>query len=272
MIRNDEKSIAYKAAALSFLVHAVLLLMLLLSFNWKVVQPASVATVELWDALPQVTAPKPAPKVVPKPKVEEPRPLPKPEPKPQPQPEPKADIQLKKEQPKPEVKPEIKKEQPRIEPKPKPEPEPRKEPPKVDEPQPDPELERKIRELQQAMLEEDLAQAPARASVNSPAPSSAVDQSEIAKYIGMINSKIRRNVNERLCGSGNPELMFSIRLAPTGDIVGHPELLEGSGIPACDESVERAILQAQPLPVPAEAELFVRFRDLKLRFRPQGTN
>jgi colicin import membrane protein len=37
---------------------------------------------------------------------------------------------------------------------------------------------------------------------------------------------------------------------------------------ACDDAVERAILESQPLPVPSQAEVFSQFRELKLKFRP----
>lgn len=260
MIRSHEKSIAYKAAALSFLVHGILLGLLLLSFNWKVVQPASVATVELWDALPSRPAVVPPP-----PKVIPPTPAPrieaKPEPKPEPKIEPKAEIQVKKEQPKPKIEP---KPEPKAEPKPD---------PRIKER----ELEKKraeeaLKRLQQAMLDEDQAPAQSSPGPSGPAAPSAVNRGEVDKYINLINNKIRRNVNEQLCGTGKPELVFAIALAPTGDIIGSPRLLEGSGIAACDQSVERAILLAQPLPVPQQADLFSQFRDLKLKFHPKGAN
>ncbi len=259
MIRAHENPIALKAGALSFLVHIVLLGLLLLSFNWKVVQPASIATVELWSELPaKPVVVQPQPEVVPpkpEPKVEI-----KPEPKPEPQPEPKADIEVKKEPPKPE-KPKPKEEPKKTEVK-KP-PEPKKQPPVQDD---------ELKKLQQALLEEDTAKPDASPSPPGPPSISAANKGEMDKYINMINNKIRRNVNEQLCGTGKPELEFAIALAPTGDIIGFPRLLKGSGIAACDESVERAILLAQPLPVPPQADLFAQFRDLKLKFHPKGAN
>jgi colicin import membrane protein len=38
---------------------------------------------------------------------------------------------------------------------------------------------------------------------------------------------------------------------------------------AYDNAVERAILKAQPLPLPPDAALFNRFREMKLGFRPK---
>jgi len=256
MLRPHENPLALKAGAFSLLVHVLLLGLLLISFNWKVVQPASIATVELWSELPSkpvVAQPIPEP---PKP---EPKPLPelKPEPKPEAKPEPKADIEVKKEPPKPEPP------KPKEEPK-KPE---VKKPPVVKKPPQNDALEK----LKQAMLADqpnlDSNSAPA-----GPPAMSAAQQGEMDKYINMIRNKVHQNVNQQLCGSGNPELEFAMSLAPTGEIVGTPRMLKGSGIAACDESVERAILLAQPLPVPKEADLFARFRDLKLKFHPKGAN
>lgn len=275
MIRKHENPLAFKAGMLSLLVHVFFLAILIFSFNWKAVQPANIAQVELWDSLPvaeeKPVPPKPEP---PKPKPEpvpEPKPEPKPEPpKPEPLPEPKAEIQVKKEpeKPKPVEKPKE---------KPKEKPPEKKVEKKPEPPKPDPEVkareeeQRKLAELQKMLAEEEMKPQPtppaATNSVASEAQSAAM-QGEVDKYIGLISQKIRQNVNRQLCGSGKPELELEISLMPTGEVMGTPKLLKGSGMAACDEAVERAILQSQPLPVPPQAELFSRFRDLRLKFRP----
>jgi colicin import membrane protein len=254
MIRSHENPVALKAGALSLLVHIVLLAVLVISFNWKVIQPASIATVELWDELPsKPVMPKQEPVIEP-PKIEPKPPVPEPKPEPKPEPEPKAEIQVKKEAPKPKIEP--KKPDPKIK-----EQEDKKK--RLEE-----ERQKKaLEELKRAMLEEDTAK-PAAASPPGPQTAPAVNQGEVDKYINMINNKIRRNVNSQLCGSGDPELQFAISLAPTGEVLGAPKLLKGSGMSACDESVERAILLAQPLPVPPQPDLFAQFRELKLKFHP----
>lgn len=258
MIRAHENSIALKAGVLSFLVHGVLLGLLLLSFNWKVVQPASIATVELWSELP--TKPVVVPPT-PQPKPPEPKPEPKievkPDPKPEPEPEPKAEIEVKKEPPKPKV-----------EPKPKPEPKP--------EPKPDPKIkereaekkrqEEALKKLQQAMLEEDMAKQ--EASPN-PQGQSAVqsNKGEIDKYGALLQSIIKPRINNQLCGTGKPVLEYQINLMPTGEILGEPKLLSGSGITACDEAVYRAIKLSSPLPKPPPS-ILQGSRDMNLKFRP----
>jgi colicin import membrane protein len=258
-IRSHENPLALRAGALSILVHGGLLAILLISFHWKTVQPASIAEVELWDSIPsQEVAPEPV--IEPKPEL---KPEPKPEPiiekTPEPAPEPKAEIQVKKEAVKP--------------------------PSKVEKPKPDPAIKAKeaekkrqeeIKKIQQALLAEDQQQQhqseKKEAQEASDKATQAASAGEINKYIADIQRKIRSKVNKQLCGTGNPELEFAIALMPTGEVNGNPRLLKGSGLEACDEAVERAILQAQPLPLPDNPDLFSQFRNLKLKFRPNDGN
>ena len=274
MIRKHENPLAFKAGLLSLLVHAAFLAILIFSFDWKAVQPANIAQVELWDSLPvEKPVPQPQPKPEPpkpeppkpEPKPEPPKPEPKPEPEPpKPEPEPKAEIQVKKEpekpKPKPVEKPKEKPPEKKVEKKPEPS-------------KPDPEElnKQKLAELQKMLLEEEMKPQPSPPAPAAPSPTqaeSAAMQGEVDKYISMISRKIRQNVNRQLCGTGKPELELEISLMPTGEVIGTPKLLKGSGMSACDEAVERAILQSQPLPVPPQSELFARFRDLRLKFRP----
>ena len=208
------------------------------------------------------SAPMPEP-----PKVVEPV---KPEPKPEPAPEPKADIQLKKAIPKPEKVEKTKPEKVKQE-KPKPEPKPEKQDPEA------------LKKLQQALLAEDAKvekqevakpAASPNGDKNAQKPQAGVpNPTEMAKYVGLISSKIRQHVNRQLCGTDKAtKLTFVIALMPTGEVMGHPKLLKGSGLSACDDAVERAILESQPLPVPSSADLFSQFRDLKLEFSPNAEN
>ena len=91
---------------------------------------------------------------------------------------------------------------------------------------------------------------------------------EIDKYKVLIQRKIQQNVNKQLCGTTPIELQFEISLMPTGELIGNPKMLKSSGIAVCDESVERAIFQSQPLPVPTDTDLFAKFKNLKLNFHP----
>lgn len=278
MIRKHENPLAFKAGLLSLLVHVAFLAILIFSFNWKAVQPANIAQVELWDSLPvedkPVPRPEPKPELPkPEPKPEPPKPEPVPEPKPEPKPEPpkpepvaepKAEIQVKKEPEKPKPKP--------VE-KPKEKPPEKKVEKKPEPPKPDPEElnKQKLAELQKMLLEEEMKVAPSQPAPAAPSQTqaeAAAMQGQVDEYVRRISQKIRQNVNRQVCGTGKPELELEISLMPTGEVIGTPRLLKGSGMSACDEAVERAILQSQPLPVPPQAELFARFRDLRLKFRP----
>ena len=273
MIRQHEKTMAWQAGAFTFLVHGILFALLLFSVHWKSVQPMNVAEVELWDTLPtpKVSVQAPPPVIEPEPvkPVEAVKPEPKPEPPPTP--EPKAEIQIKKET----VKPPPKLEKPKEPIKPeklKEEVKPKEIPQKESKVDPD-----ALKKLQQEMLAEDTkVDKPEPAKSAGPAPVKlaatsqvgGANQNEVSKYVGLITSKIKQHVNKQVCGSGKPELIFNISLMPTGEVIGHPKLLKSSGMMACDDAVERAILESQPLPVPTQAEVFTQFRELKLKFRP----
>ena len=283
MIRPHEKPIAWRAGMFSLLVHVVLLAVMLISFNWKTVSPSNIAQVELWDNLPTAEPakkpvppkPEPKPEPVPEPKPKPLPPPPKPEPKPEPAPEPEADIQLKQEaqKRKEEEKKRLAAEKLKEEEKRKLEEKKRKEEEKrkVEEKRKQ-DQQRKLEELQKMIADENKAQQQERQTAATNSAASAASAGEVDKYVGLISSKIRRNVNKQLCGPGKPELTFAIALMPTGDVIGSPRIIKSSGIAACDQAVERAILQAQPLPVPDQPDLFAQFRDLQLRFRPNDEN
>jgi colicin import membrane protein len=238
------------------------------SFNWHTPQPVSIAEVELWDNLPVapvVTQPKPLPEPVVKKEI--PKPLPKQEPEPKPEPElkeaPKADIQLEKKRKEEEKRKEDEKKKVELE--------------KLkkqmlleeklekQEALKEKQQQEALRKLQQDMLADDAAKAPKASNAKA---LSAASAGEVDKYKAMIQAKIQRNVNKSLCGDGDPELIFDITVMPTGEVQGSPSLVKSSTMAACDDAVERAILQSQPLPLPADPELRAEFRNLRLKFRP----
>jgi colicin import membrane protein len=251
MIRRHENQLAFKAGALSLLVHALFFVLLFMSFNWKTVPPLQVSDVELWDTLP-------APAIVtkPEPKPEPPKPVaePKPEP-PAPPSEPKAEIAVEKPKSKPPQKP-----------KPEPKQKAAEEAKKREE-----ELKRiqKLLDAEEKLVLQERQQREAQQLNDARAAQNASQmRGALNEYLGQISSKIRQRVNPQICGSGKPVLIFEISLMPTGELLSPPRLKKGSGIAACDAAVERAILQAQPLPLPSDPDLIARLRDLVLEFRP----
>lgn len=270
MLRQRENSDSFKAGMLSIGVHAVLLVALLISVNWKTTHPISIAEVELWDSLPSQSAPKqPEPKIIePKPVVKEapkPEPIPEPIVVPKPEPKPEPEIAIKHEAPKKLIKKEAPKEIAKEVVKPI-------------------KKDNKLAEIQKKMLE-DATDRPKRPPVNDALKKlqqeSLSDQGVstepkansarpgvVDEFKAKIQAKIRNKVNKSLCGDGSPELKFDITLLPTGELSASPKLTKSSGNVACDDAVDRAIRASEPLPLPEDKSLFSQFRVLKLTFRP----
>ncbi|MDR2876178.1 MAG: TonB C-terminal domain-containing protein [Methylobacillus sp.] len=245
--REYEKPQALKAGVLALLVHAAFFLVLVTSFNWKAALPLQVSDVQLWDSLPS-TAKSAPPEIKPEPKPE-PKIEPKPEPKPEAE-ETKADIALKKKQEEEARKKEeaLKKQQ-------------------------EAELKKqKEQELIRQLSDDPLAKKNAKeeqknSASASNAAQSAAAKAEVGDYTARIRSKIFSWMNRQSCGDAVPE--YSISVLPTGQISGTPRLVKSSGIAACDDAAMRAIMQAQPLPLPPDPELFANFRDLRIPFKPE---
>jgi colicin import membrane protein len=111
---------------------------------------------------------------------------------------------------------------------------------------------------QQAHEAEKLAQAREQAA----ATGRVVDE-----YVAKISAKIRRNIVAPPGVSSKIRAEFDVTLLPGGQVM-ETELTRSSGNNAYDNAVERAILKSQPLPLPPDAALFNRFRDLHLKFSP----
>ncbi|MDA8094357.1 MAG: cell envelope integrity protein TolA [Betaproteobacteria bacterium] len=97
------------------------------------------------------------------------------------------------------------------------------------------------------------------------------DSRLIARYTARIRAKILRFIILPPNLSGDPSAEFSVTLMPNGQVAAH-SLVRGSGNAAYDAAVERAILMAQPLPLPPDPALFdAKFRELDLRFRAKDS-
>jgi colicin import membrane protein len=258
VIRPQEKIIAKRSAIYAVSVHIVLILIMIISFEWRVKLP-QVAEVELWDSIPEASSK--AIEVSPVEKKVEPEPA-KPVPKPSKVEEiiksltsDKVDISLKQKKEEEHKKLEDQKKKDDLK--------------KIQE-----EL---LKQDQLARLQQELLQDKSKPSLNrhedmkksnSNAAEGGAKLGEMDKYKVLIQRKIQQNVNKQLCGTNPVELQFEIGLMPTGELIGNPKMLKSSGISVCDESVERAIFQSQPLPVPTDTDLFSKFKNLKLNFRP----
>jgi colicin import membrane protein len=98
----------------------------------------------------------------------------------------------------------------------------------------------------------------------------AAQQKLIDDWKARIQAKIKGRVVLPPGTEGSSiEARFEVVLLPGGDVL-RAALTKSSGNPAYDAAVERAIMAAQPLPVPNDTELFQEnFRELNLVFRPK---
>ena len=242
------------SGALALMMHLLFLALLVFGVSWQKREPVAMVA-ELWSNLP----PLPAPRVEPPPKVE-PKPVPRVEVKPAPKAEPKADIDLRekkekerkaKEQALAEKK---KREEQALAEKKKREEQARLEALKKQQAQ---EAEVKRAAQEQADALKKLAQQQA-----------AAQASEVDKYKQLIADRIRRFIIEPPGLQGNPQVELDVTVLPGGQLL-DVKTRKGSGQPAWDAAVERAVRKAEPLPLPPDATLHSRFRELNLRFRPK---
>ena len=230
-ISADEPS-GVAPAALSALVHSVLLTVLIFGLHWQSRHPDAVQ-VELWSQIPEVAPPSPVepPNVAPKPEVKPPPPKVE-------QKAAKPDIAIEREKKAPKKKEE--------------------EPPlKFDTTS---RIQQQLAQEQKALQDrqkQDASKQPAQ-----PAASAAPD----AAYVDAIRSKIKSNVVLPSDIKGNPEAIFDVIQLPTGEVLS-VKLIRSSGHQLYDEAVERAILKSSPLPKPDKPEQFLR--EFTLRFKPQ---
>jgi len=248
-----------QANLFTLLIHVGLFIFMIFSIQWNMQVPYY-AEVELWDTIPTQT--KPAP-IVKKP---EPKKIKKPAPPPVIKQEPikverDAEIQLKKKKAAElKKKKEIEALQKKL-----------KEQEKLEQLQKQLLEQEKIVQIQKELREKDLSEKPRVAIESNQDVLGGTDSSELAKYKTLIQQKIHQNVNKQLCGlEPDTTLVFKITLMPTGYLLSDSKMLQSSKIASCDEAVERAILQSQPLPVPTESRLFSRLKDLELKFQPNA--
>ncbi|MCC7486576.1 MAG: TonB C-terminal domain-containing protein [Burkholderiales bacterium] len=253
------------SGALAVVTHLLFLALIVFGVTWQKRQPEAMV-VDLWNNLPPLAVPRaePAPEPTPKPEPRAVKPEPRAEPKPVPKAEPKAVPKpVAKAEPKPAVKPDIalreKKEQER----------------KAAEAAL---AEKKRREQEQAqaqaaMQAKEAAEARQRAAREEEAQKKLAAQQATAQaklvdeYKRRIAERIKRFIVEPPNLQGNPEVEFDVVLLPGGEVLG-VKTRRASGT-AWDNAVERAILKAQPLPLPPDPTLFREFRELNLKFRPK---
>ena len=251
-VSQQEKLVS---GAFAFAMHLIFLALLVFGINWQKKAEPQINIVDLWAA-PSQPQPQPQPKPEP---VAKPPPQVKPQVTPKVEPPPPVKAAAKPEVAKPDIalKQKAEKERRLLEEK-------QKEAKKREE---------EARAAQKLLQEkEDEAQRLAREQEEArrklAEQAAAARQSLISKYTDAIKDKIGRFIVLPPNLQGNPEAEFDVVLLPDGNLLG-VKLKRTSGNSAYDNAVERAILKAQPLPLPPDPALFRDFRELNLKFRPQ---
>ena len=233
------------AGILALVVHSMFFALLYFGFNWnrQVFSPATMS-VELWPSLPEeVIAPPVNPKVeevVPPPqeKIVEPD-IVMPE---------KKKAAIKPVETKPEKMKPVPKTVAEVKSKHKPDTQ------KIAEQN----LNARIADQQAASVQAERIRQDEQAAANG----RVVDE-----YKAKIQAKIHRNVVMPPDVANDARAEFLVTLLPGGAVL-KAELKKSSGNAAYDDAVERAILKSDPLPLPPDVQLFNRFRELDLVFKP----
>jgi colicin import membrane protein len=95
------------------------------------------------------------------------------------------------------------------------------------------------------------------------------DQGQIDKFKELIVKAISNKWLIPKVADPNLTCKVLVTVGPGGAVMS-VEVVKESGDPSLDQSAQAAIMKASPLPVPEDAELFDKFRSLRLTFRPQG--
>lgn len=250
------------AGALAFAMHVLLLVLLVFGVTWQHKQIDTAVVVDLWRDLPPLVPPRAeAPPPPPAVKPEPPPPAPKVAVKPPPAPAPKPDIALKEKlEQERKLKAQQAVEAKRI----------------AAEKARDAELEKKKRAEAEALKKKQAAEAEARrvaaeqqkARDALAAQQAAAQAKVVDEYKRQISAKIRRFIVLPPNVSDAAQVEFEITVLPGGEVLGAKLKRAANSIPAYDAAVERAILRAQPLPLPPDPALMRQFRELNLVFRP----
>jgi colicin import membrane protein len=242
---RNEKAVS---GALTLVMHLLFFALLVFGVAWQKHEPAAMVA-ELWSNLPAPKAAPPPPKVEPEPPKPQPKAEAKPVPKVEPKPAPKPDIALRDKKEKA-----LKAKERELAEKKKREDEARLEALKQQQAK-EAEAIRRAREQDEALKKLAQIQAAAQAKL-------------VDEYKRRIQEKIKRFVLEPPNLPKTAQVEFDVVLLPGGEVLG-VKLRKSSALAAYDSAVERAILKAQPLPLPPDPAMFKEFRELNLIFRPE---
>lgn len=113
--------------------------------------------------------------------------------------------------------------------------------------------------LREQLAEEEKSRSAARAARMAP---------EADKYKAAIRQKVSRHWVRPAASRQGLQCTVRVRLVPGGEVL-EAKVVRSSGDAVFDRSVESAVYKAAPLPLPEDAELFERFREIEFVFRPE---
>lgn len=261
------------SGVMAVLVHVVFFALLFVGVRWQQRPPEPVVA-EIWSSLPPLTKPQPKLEVVPPPpappvvKPEPPAPKPEPKAAPEPKPATKADIALEKEKQekaKREHDQKEKLEQKKLQ----------EEREKVENAKREAlekqklaalERERAANEAERVRREKEQNEAIQKLAQQQ----AAAQTKELDGFKSRIEAKVKRFVAKGPCSSiPDAEILLEMKFFPDGNLIGEPAVRKSSGSAACDEVVRRAVVLAQPLPLPPPGHpLLSQFVNPNLRFKP----
>ena len=252
------------AGGLAFAMHVLFLVLLVFGVSWQHKPVETAAVVDLWRDLPSAAAPKaevapPAP-IKPEPPPPQPKVEAKPPPKPESAPVAKPDIALKDKREK-ELKLKAQVEEKK----------------RAEEKAREAEADKKKRAEADALKKKQAAEAEAKRIAGEQAKAeqalaaqqAAASAKVVDEYKRRIIEKVKRFIVLPPNVSDNAQVEFEVVVLPGGEVLGAKLKKSSNSIPAYDSAIERAILKAQPLPLPPDPALMRQFRELNLVFRPK---
>ena len=131
-------------------------------------------------------------------------------------------------------------------------------------------MERELqKQLAQESTEQEISAEANKVSAAASQANSAHVRGEVDKYKALIVQAISQHwlIPDDTRQDLSCELF--IRVAADGDVIS-VEVARSSGDAVLDRSARAAVFKAAPLPVPKEAEVFDKFRELRLTVRPEN--
>jgi len=117
-----------------------------------------------------------------------------------------------------------------------------------------------VQSLQEQLAVEEKARQDAARTARA---ATVVDQ-----YKALIRSRVSHSWSRPLGSAKGLKCVVRVRLTPSGEVLG-ATVVQSSGDPIFDRSVENAVYKAAPLPLPDDPSLFDNFREIEFLFNPE---